>query len=60
MNKKQINEAIDVIETALEETDQHANDVVQYLVNYLKGNKDEILESAEFEDFDIDEDQDIF
>lgn len=60
MNKKQINEAIDVIETALEETDQHVNDVVQYLVNYLKGNKDEILESAEFEDFDIDEDQDIF
>lgn len=58
MNKKQINEAIDVIETALEETDQHVNDVVQYLVNYLKGNKDEILESAE--DFDIDEDQDIF
>jgi hypothetical protein len=57
MNKKQLNEAIAVIEDAVNESTQDVNEIVGYLINYLKTNKDEILESAQYEDFDVDDEE---
>jgi hypothetical protein len=61
MNTKQLNEAIAVIENAIEETDQHVNEHVHYIINYIKQNKDDIMESTEYyNDFDMEDDNELF
>ena len=61
MNTKQLNEAIAVIENAIEETDQHVNEHVHYIINYIKQNKDDIMESTEYDnDFDMEDDNELF